>query len=92
MSVCGINNHHIHSRLHQFVDSFFLAASQPDPPDKLMLLDFAGGDARPLGELPFRFARWGTMRVVTASRDGRWVLTSHVDQWERDIFVLDHFR
>jgi Tol biopolymer transport system component len=67
-------------------------SKQPDPPDTLMLLDFAGGDARPLGELPFRFARWGTTRVMTASRDGRSVLTSHVDQWERDIFVLDRFR
>ena len=68
------------------------SSRQPDPPDTLMLLDFAGGAGRPLGELPFRFARWGTMRVMTASRDSGWVLVSHVDQWERDVFVLDHFR
>ena len=36
--------------------------------------------------------RAGIFRVFTSSRDGRWALVSHVDSWERDILVADHFR
>jgi hypothetical protein len=47
---------------------------------------------RRLGELPFTVPRVGIPRVLMSSRDGRWVLVSHVDSWERDILVADRVR
>jgi hypothetical protein len=31
-------------------------------------------------------------RVLTVSPDGRWVVVSHMDHWERDIVVADNYR
>ena len=60
--------------------------------DVLAVLDPVEGRVRELGALPFPVAPYGTTRRLVASRDGRWVIVSHIDRWERDIMVLDDFR
>jgi hypothetical protein len=32
------------------------------------------------------------MKTLVASRDGRWVIISHIDRWDRDILVADNYR
>lgn len=60
--------------------------------DLLALLDPATERVRALGELPFRVTPAGVRRFLIASRDGRWVIASHIDRWDRDIMVLDNVR
>jgi len=50
------------------------------------------GTRRSVLELPFAVTRTGVSRLLTVSRDGRWALGSHIDSWERDVLVADHFR
>jgi Tol biopolymer transport system component len=70
-----------------------LGVLDPSPaPDVVALYDFADHRVRPLGELNFRIAPFGTSRFLIASRDGRWALGAHVDHWDRDIMVIDNFR
>jgi hypothetical protein len=59
--------------------------------DALARYDFADRSIRRLGTLAFQVARFKTPRLA-ASRDGRWVLANHLDAWERDVMVADHFR
>ena len=61
-------------------------------PDVLALLDPTDHSVRPLRELGFGVARFGTRRFVVLSRDAQWALASHIDRWERDIYVVDNFR
>ena len=56
------------------------------------MYDFAERRVRTLGELAFRVSPYGAKTFLSVSRDGRWALASHVDRWERDIFVIDRFR
>jgi Tol biopolymer transport system component len=58
----------------------------------LQAYDFTDHRVRTIGQLAFVVAPSGTSRFLTVSRDGRWALVSHIDRWERDIFVLDGFR
>ena len=58
----------------------------------IQVYDFADRRAHAVGRLDFAVAQFGTGRFLTVSRDGRWALASHIDRWERDIFVLDGFR
>jgi Tol biopolymer transport system component/DNA-binding winged helix-turn-helix (wHTH) protein len=68
----------------------------PDPkhPEAIEIFTFADARARPLGALPFHVTGRGYQapRVLAASPDGRWVVVSHMDHWERDIVVADHYR
>jgi hypothetical protein len=67
----------------------------PDPsgaPDVLELYDFADHRTRTVGTLAFRVSPFGVNHFLTASRDGRWALASHVDRWDRNIFVVESFR
>ena len=63
-------------------------------PDALEFYGFEDGRTRRLGELPFPVTRPGYSppRVLTVSPDGRWVVVSHMDHWQRDIVVADDFR
>ena len=54
--------------------------------------DFAQRRIRTLGTLPFRVGPFGVNHFLTVSRDGQWAVASHVDRWDRDIFVVDGFR
>jgi len=45
-----------------------------------------------IGTLPFLVARFGASRLLSVSRDGRWALVSHIDNWPRDIAVADNVR
>jgi len=73
-------------------------SGDPGPPsphggaDALNIYSVADRRVRRLGELPFTVPRVGIPRVLMSSRDGRWVLVSHVDSWERDILVADRVR
>jgi Tol biopolymer transport system component len=58
----------------------------------LQAYDFATRRVRTLADLAFRVGPVGSTHFLTASRDGRWALASHVDRWERDILVVDNFR
>jgi Tol biopolymer transport system component len=60
--------------------------------DVLAVLDPVEGRVRELGALPFSVAPYGATRRLMASRDGNWVIVSHIDRWERDVMVLDNFR
>jgi hypothetical protein len=62
------------------------------PPDVLQIYDFLDRRVRTLGTLAVRVGPFGASHFFTASRDGRWALASHVDRWDRDIFVVDNFR
>jgi len=42
--------------------------------------------------LPFRIAPFFANRFLIVSPDGRWLLATHMDRWDRDIFVLDNYR
>jgi Tol biopolymer transport system component len=61
-------------------------------PDELAFYDFAGRRVRSLGVLAFRIAPFSVNRHLTVSRDGRWMLANHIDKWDRDIMVVDHFK
>jgi hypothetical protein len=67
-------------------------ASTRGAADAVDLYNFADGRTRRIGTLPFTVTRIGVSRVLTVSRDGRWALGSHIDSWERDVLVADHFR
>ena len=67
-------------------------ATTPEPSDAVDLYSFADGRVHRLGELPFKVARYGVTRLLTASRDGRWALAAQIDRWERDILVADNVR
>ncbi len=57
-------------------------------------LDFELDVCACLGALPFAVTGRGYLppRVLAASPDGRSVVVSHMDQWDRDIIVADNFR
>jgi Tol biopolymer transport system component len=61
-------------------------------PNVLQLYDFKEHGIRTIGELEFVVGPYGSSRYLTVSRDGRWALVSHVDRWDRDVFVVDGFR
>ena len=61
-------------------------------PDVLQVYDFAQRRIQTLGTLPFRVGPFGVNHFLTVSRDGQWAVASHVDRWDRDIFVVDGFR
>jgi Tol biopolymer transport system component len=61
-------------------------------PDVLAVYDFAEGGVTRLGELGFRVAPFGSPRYLAVSPDRRWTLASHVDNWDRDIIVVDNFK
>jgi dipeptidyl aminopeptidase/acylaminoacyl peptidase len=63
-----------------------------NPPDVLEIYSFAETTVRQLGALPFPVSRFGSGKVLMASRDGRWIVGSHIDRWERDILVGDNVR
>ena len=79
-------------------DGVVFLAGTPGPlnaaaaPDGLQMYSSSDGRVRRLGELPFRIARFGVPRLLSISRDGRWALVSHIDDWQRDILVVDNFR
>ena len=60
-------------------------------PDVLAVYDFAERGVTRLGELRFRVAPFGSPRYLAVSPDRRWTLASHVDNWNRDIMVVDNF-
>jgi hypothetical protein len=68
----------------------------PDPaaPDMLEFFSFKENQTRRLGEVAFPVTSRGysTPRALTVSPDGRWVVVSHIDHWERDIVLADNFR
>jgi len=53
--------------------------------------DIAHQRVKQLG-LPFRIAPFFANRFLIVSPDGRWLLATHMDRWDRDIFVLDNYR
>ena len=57
--------------------------------DTIQFYSFADGRVRQIGALPFLVARFGASRLLSVSRDGRWALVSHIDNWPRDIVVAD---
>ena len=61
-------------------------------PTVVQVYDFKDHRVRTLGKLGFVVGPYGATRFLTVSRDGRWALASHVDHWDRDILVVDHFR
>jgi Tol biopolymer transport system component len=63
-----------------------------EPSDLVQFYSFAERRVRRLGVLPFLIARFGTTRLLSVSRDGRWALVSHIDDWPRDIVVADNVR
>jgi Tol biopolymer transport system component len=62
------------------------------PPNMVQMYDFAERKVRDLGELAFPVGPYGTTRYLTVSRDGRWAVATHIDRWDRDIFVVDRFK
>ena len=60
--------------------------------DAVQFYSFADGRVRQIGTLPFMVARFGASRLLSVSRDGRWALVSHIDNWPRDIVVADNIR
>lgn len=60
--------------------------------DTVQFYSFADRRARRIGVLPFLVARFGASRLLSVSRDGRWALISHIDNWPRDIVVADNVR
>ncbi len=60
--------------------------------DAVEFYSFADGRVRQIGTLPFLVARFGASRFLSVSRDGRWALVSHIDNWPRDIVVADNVR
>ena len=60
--------------------------------DTIQFYGFADRRVRPIGTLPFLVARFGATRLLSVSRDGRWALVSHIDDWPRDIVVADNVR
>jgi Tol biopolymer transport system component len=65
--------------------------TSPDA-DIVAVYDIATERVHELGPLPFRVGPYGATRFFVVSPDGRWALASHVDSWNRDIFVLDNLR
>ena len=45
-----------------------------------------------IARLGLTIGRFGVPRFLAVPRDGRWALASHIDNWERDIMVLDGLR
>jgi Tol biopolymer transport system component len=62
------------------------------PPDELKMFHVADRSLRTLGTFGFRVGPYGASRFLTVSRDGLWAIASHVDRWDRDIYVIDKFR
>jgi Tol biopolymer transport system component len=60
--------------------------------DALQFYSFSDRRVRRIGALPFLVARFGASRLLSVSRDGRWALISHIDNWPRDIVVADNVR
>jgi Tol biopolymer transport system component len=75
-----------------FLTGLMGPTNESDAPDTVKLYDFADQQVRPLGTLPFRVSRFGVSRLLSVSRDGRWALISHIDNWPRDIVVADNVR
>lgn len=71
---------------------FVLSPDGARGPDMIARYDFDERQVRSLGALDFRVAEFATLRYLTVSRDGRWAIATHVDQWDRDIMVVDNFR
>jgi dipeptidyl aminopeptidase/acylaminoacyl peptidase len=63
-----------------------------EPADLVQFYSFADRRVRRIGVLPFLIARFGTARLLSVSRDGRWALISHIDSWPRDVVVADNVR
>ena len=61
-------------------------------PDALAMYEFAEDRVTKLGELGFRIAPFGSPRYLAVSGDLRWAIASHIDNWNRDIMVIDNFR
>ena len=68
------------------------AMETPPDVDVLAAYNVAEHRVREVGATSFHVARFGTRRYLIASRDGRWVLASHINGSERDIYVVDEFR
>jgi dipeptidyl aminopeptidase/acylaminoacyl peptidase len=60
--------------------------------DTIQVYSFTDRRVRRIGQLPFLIARFGASRLLSVSRDGRWALISHIDNWPRDIVVADNVR
>jgi Tol biopolymer transport system component len=67
-------------------------SNESDTPDTVKFYAFADRQVRLLGALPFKVSRFGASRLLSVSRDGRWALISHIDNWPRDIVVADNVR
>jgi len=63
-----------------------------DASDVLQMYDFQERRIRTLGQLAFRVRTFGATPLLTVSRDGRWLVATRVDRWERDIVAVDGFR
>ena len=63
-----------------------------DSADAVQFYSFSDRRVRRIGALPFLVARFGASRLLSVSRDGRWALISHIDNWPRDIVVADNVR
>jgi Tol biopolymer transport system component len=61
-------------------------------PDYLEVFRFDDRKVHRLGPLPFHVSRFGTLRLLMAARDGRSVILSRIDRWDRDILAADHVR
>jgi hypothetical protein len=64
---------------------------QPGVED-VALYDFATGQVKEVATLAVRVSPAMSRRYLAASPDGRWAILSHLNRFERDILVLDHFR
>ena len=67
-------------------------ASPGPPADAVQFYSFADRRVRRIGALPFLVARFGASRLLSVSRDSRWAVVSHIDDWPRDIVVADNVR
>jgi hypothetical protein len=76
--------------------AFVSGAPGPTQPsqaaDTIQFYSFADRHVHQIGALPFVVARFGTSRLLSVSRDSRWALVSHIDNWPRDIVVADNVR
>lgn len=67
-------------------------ANVNDEPDLLATYDVVRQQVQQLGALAFRVAPFFADRFITVSPDGRWALMPTVDNWNRDIFVVNNLR
>lgn len=58
----------------------------------LQQYDFRDRRIRTIARLGFPIGPFGVPRFLAVSGDSRWALASHIDNWERDIMVLDGLR